>query len=562
MARKKSAAAAAAAETEAPVPAVPLPATPPEIGRFEIVARRRVHISQHNPRKRIAEAELAELTDSVRRHGILQPLLARPRGPEDFELAAGERRLLAAGRAGIELVPLVVRDMTDEELLDIALHENGKRADVHPLDEAEAIARKRDEFGRSVDEIAATIGRPVGYVVTRLKLIELCPEAREAYLAGKGLTLATALVIARIPDQKLQAKATKDIANGNNGQGMPYRDALRHVRDTFMLELSSAAFPITRADLVPAAGACTTCPKRTGNQRELFDDVDEKNICTDPPCFREKTDAAWKERTAQARDAGLTIIEGKAAKELFPSRWDDNPRGNDYVALDAACYEDKKHRTYRQLLKKAAKPDAVARNPHNGTSVELIAKKGLTAKLKSAGHDFKAERASAGDDSWKKRQEAERRTKLVRERAAASAMGQVVAAVEKGKADKSYFRLLVDHERDMANDDGGAFERRGLKLDDNKAVAEYVDGLTEAQLRGLLLELVIGGPVGWSGTYDKAFLAVCTHHGVDLKPLEAEARTALKAELKAKGGAKATKGGKKTAGTEVDVEELGAGDDE
>jgi ParB family chromosome partitioning protein len=131
------------------------------------------------PRHNIDEAELAELTDSVRAHGVLQPLLLRP-APPGFELVAGERRWRAALAAGLERVPALVREADGGQQLAWALIENLQRQGLNPLDAAEAIRHLAEEEGLSHEEIAGRLGRSRSAVTNTLRLLQLRAAAKAA----------------------------------------------------------------------------------------------------------------------------------------------------------------------------------------------------------------------------------------------------------------------------------------------------------------------------------------------------------------------------------------------
>jgi hypothetical protein len=193
----------------------------------------------------------------------------------------------------------------------------------------------------------------------------LCEKGREAFFAGT-IDASTALLIARIPSEKLQKEAAAEVAD----RELSYRYAVDLVQREYMLRLSEAPFSPARADLLPAAGACTTCPARSGNQAELFADVTSADVCTDTPCFGKKVDAAWKERKAQAKSLGQTVLEGKAAEAAAYSY------GTDYVVLDGKCFDDhQRQRTYRKILGKDLDLSQVTVARKGNRFVELIDKK-------------------------------------------------------------------------------------------------------------------------------------------------------------------------------------------
>ena len=137
----------------------------------------------YQPRKRFNEDKLAELAKSVEQHGILQPLIVRPAG-QGFELVAGERRLRAAGIAGLEQVPVVVKLLSDREMMEMALIENLQREDLNPLEEAEAYKRLQDEYGYTQEQLAEKIGKSRSAVANTLRLLTLHTDVRREVANG------------------------------------------------------------------------------------------------------------------------------------------------------------------------------------------------------------------------------------------------------------------------------------------------------------------------------------------------------------------------------------------
>jgi ParB/RepB/Spo0J family partition protein len=152
-----------------------------------------------NPRRHFDQAKLHELAASIRKSGILTPLLARPwNGHEDvFELAAGHRRFRASKIAGRTELPVVVREMSDTEFLEVLTIENLQREDVHPLEEAQGFADLIKRAGYDVARIAERVGRSTHYVYDRLRLLQLTPEVQEVFFAGE-ITAGHAILLARL----------------------------------------------------------------------------------------------------------------------------------------------------------------------------------------------------------------------------------------------------------------------------------------------------------------------------------------------------------------------------
>jgi ParB family chromosome partitioning protein len=140
-----------------------------------------------NPRRMFTNADLDELTASLRERGIIQPIVARPvRGvPEAYEIIAGERRWRAAQRAGLHEVPVVIIEATDAEALQLAIIENVQRADLNPLEEANGYRSLIDEFHHSQEDVAKIVGKSRSHVANTLRLLKLPDSVRDYILKGK-----------------------------------------------------------------------------------------------------------------------------------------------------------------------------------------------------------------------------------------------------------------------------------------------------------------------------------------------------------------------------------------
>jgi ParB/RepB/Spo0J family partition protein len=287
--------------------------------------------SATNPRKHIDQATLEELAASIKSVGVQVPLSLRedrtitPRDRAEidagyavlkrFEIVGGERRWRAAQIAGLETVPAIVRQMTDAECRESQLVDNLQRADLTPMEEAECYeALQSAEL--PVEVLATKVGKTVPYVTQRLRLLQLIPIARDAMRAGV-LNLSVALLIARLdggmqvkatlyavdPKRFMQgdvlakiAKAKKHVEDDDSYWRCATETQMREwLKDHTMLPLKPAAWDLADAALLPEAGACTTCPKRSGNAAMLFGDLaGNDDTCTDPACYQRKEKAFVK----------------------------------------------------------------------------------------------------------------------------------------------------------------------------------------------------------------------------------------------------------------------------
>jgi ParB family chromosome partitioning protein len=163
---------------------IPEPEAPPGPAPAGEVAISALDPNPFQPRGALDPARLAELAASIRESGVVQPILVRRRG-ERFQIIAGERRFRAAEQAGLATVPVTVRDVDDEHLLELALVENIQREELNPIEEAQAYHRLQDEFRLTQDEIARRVGRDRTTVANTLRLLRLPRELREAVAAGR-----------------------------------------------------------------------------------------------------------------------------------------------------------------------------------------------------------------------------------------------------------------------------------------------------------------------------------------------------------------------------------------
>jgi ParB/RepB/Spo0J family partition protein len=492
-------------------------------------------------RRRKSWGNLDELAESIKAKGVLVPICVRP-APTGlvegaFEIVYGHRRFRAATKAGLPAMPAIVRELTDVEVIEAQVIENLQRTDVHPLEEAEGyeqLLAAKDRI-RTVDDIAAKVGKSKAYVYARLKLLDLTAESREAYYGGK-LSASTALCLARVTPE-LQKQALEALVPTwrriEEDGPLPAREASNILQRGFMRALKDAPFPITDPDLVPAAGTCSACPKRSGAQPQLFEDVGNADVCTDPGCFDSKRDAEWKKRAAAAEAAGKKVLAAKEARDLFDG-YSLLPRGNSgYVSLDGDCPEDPKRRSYAKLLgKRAAGVIVLAQDP-KGATRELVPKKEIGKLLKAAGHDFKAARAATSSvnkaDHAKRKAEREVEQEVSRRRHA-----KVLAAIGAKEPGDEFWRLAAVAMEDTAQEI--VRDERGLDDDhEDVSVTAHVATMKGKELRLFVLGLVVDPlltPYPY-GEVVKAQKALYAWAGVDEKAIRAEAKEALKAKASA-----------------------------
>jgi ParB family chromosome partitioning protein len=279
--------------------------------------------STTNPRQTFEEDAMQELAASIREHGVLQPLLVRPHGERRFEIVFGARRYRGAAMAEKETVPVCIREMTDAQVLEAQLVENLQRQDVHPLHEAQGFAAllRLEEPKYSIELIAAKCGKQPGYIASRLRLTELAPAAVEAFTKDE-IGLGHALLLAKLPSEQQEEALTEcwqeSYANGSKAKRilLPVRHLREWIERNILLELGTAPFSKEDATLVPEAGSCLDCAKRTGHNTLLFEGIAaQHDSCSDPACYAAKVDAHVK-RTVAAKPklVQITTALGKPAE--------------------------------------------------------------------------------------------------------------------------------------------------------------------------------------------------------------------------------------------------------
>lgn len=174
--------------------------------------------NRYQPRGHVDETRLDELAQSIKANGVIQPIVVRP-AADGYEIIAGERRWRAAQRAGLLRVPVVVRDIADEKLLEVALIENIQREDLNPIEEAQAYRRLVDEFGLTQDAVATAVGKDRSTVANSLRLLRLPAEVRAEVAAGR-LSMGHARALLALTDEAAQRQTARDVL----ARGLSVRD--------------------------------------------------------------------------------------------------------------------------------------------------------------------------------------------------------------------------------------------------------------------------------------------------------------------------------------------------
>lgn len=509
----------------------------PEVKKRMTVPLSRLKPSPTNPRKRFDGIEA--LAETFKSMGIISALVVRPIPETDkFEIIAGERRWRAAKVAKLDEVPIEIRYLTDSQVSEVQLVENGQRKDLEPMEEAIGFARLRDEHHYSVAQIASKIGKSKGHVHARLKLMALCPEARKALEDGK-IDATVAVPLARQP-HKQQAIALRTIVPPKGYERMSSRDAIEFLTRDFSQTLKGSPFDQKDPDLLPVqmkdgqqiGGSCVKCPNRSGSTPGLFDDISGHDTCTVPACFQMKADLAWRIASAAAKEKGQTVLPIAKAKGIFDRR-NELAWNSDFVLANAPAAEDPKKRSWKQLAGKLEGvetffiPDQHLKGREcyrKDDLLKLIAKEQKWAKTA-----LKEEAAAAGRASGPAQWEKERQKREAREVVIRMVVEKAAAPVTELQLPHLRLMALVTHHERR----GFGLEPRGLT--DATAEAWITEKATGAELASFVYEAALVSYVGsgWN-EYSEEALALAKKVGIDVKEQEKFAKQKLEEEEKAK----------------------------
>lgn len=468
----------------------------PEI--FDYVPLDRLQESPTNPRQHFHNMEDL-IADVKQRRRIIQPLLVRPRG-SDYEIIAGARRFRAARAAGLEKVPVLITPMGDLEVLELQLIENLQREDVHPIEEARAYRLLMQKGHYSVADVAVKTGKEESYIYRRLKLNDLIPAAQQAFYE-QVLNPAMAEKLARL--QAADQKRALQMCTGH-GWIKTARDLQQWMEREIFLDLHAAPWDTSDKSLVPAAGACNVCPKRTGFTPMLFPELKKHDTCTDPSCFQVKRTAAveLKRKDLQAKHPDLVELTTNHQSKDRPYAYSYRQ----YTAKEAKTMPD-------------AKPALIV-DGSNAGDVVYIVKSGSSPQEKEAS---------------RKQREEERMCQKVQ-------FAQVERLIELATVNPlQMLRFLATRYWERAGSDLSRLilKRRNLEAvqikgahstqyDRKTPIAEQLAKMPSEALQGLIVEIALGG---YNSYNDEAIAKAAVICEVDVAAIE---KTVREAEKKSK----------------------------
>ncbi len=170
--------------------------------------------NRNQPRKQFSEEAVTSLAESIREHGMLQPILVRPYIDGQYQIIAGERRWRAARMLGLDEVPVIIKDIADVEAMQMALIENLQRENLNPIEEATGYKRLSEEFNMKQDDIAKTVGKSRSSIANMLRILTLPEEVREMLVNGE-ISVGHAKALLSIDDEEVQIEAARRAKDGS-----------------------------------------------------------------------------------------------------------------------------------------------------------------------------------------------------------------------------------------------------------------------------------------------------------------------------------------------------------
>lgn len=421
---------------------LPLPALPVLAGeKVQLVATGLIDRSPTQARREFPEDKMAELREHIQTNGIQIPLLGRP-SPKTkgrVELVAGERRHRCALALKLASVPVIVRDLTDAEVVRIQRAENAGRENLKALEQAEDYARLQAQ-GKTVPEIRAIYGGAPSHIYTRLRVARLAGDIKKKIRDGK-LSITIADLVAKLPTPELQKTAAAKFSKLKWGDHpWSFRDAQADLEENYLRQLNGAPWKFDDAELVKSAGPCSTCPKRSGN---LPGHEGNPNVCTDVKCFESKQATHTERVLAEATAAGQRIIP---AKKYQGHRYE-------FDRANEKPWQDKKNRTLAQLAT-AAKIEPAVTVDDAGKIIQVFTREDkakILAANKFGSSSFGSSSSSGrSDGAWRKKEAAQKKKVAGMAAALRSATPGILTKLAKGGiADGKLARLLAEAVYDM-----------------------------------------------------------------------------------------------------------------
>lgn len=239
--------------------------------------------NRDQPRKQFDEEALAELSNSIAQHGVLQPLLVRPMPDGGYQLVAGERRWRASRMAGLTEVPVVIRDLTDSQVAELALVENLQRENLNPLEEANGYKELSDRFGYTQEKISEIVGKSRSAVANALRLLNL-PESVGEMVSSGSLSMGHARALLSLEDAKIQKEIAELVVRNDLSVRETERLVRNAVKEKTGIKKAKKRNPyydeaeLALSEVLGRKVKITKSSKKGALEIEFFDDADLKKL--------------------------------------------------------------------------------------------------------------------------------------------------------------------------------------------------------------------------------------------------------------------------------------------
>lgn len=502
---------------------------------FQYLAIDTIHESATNPRRTFDECKLGELAESLRANGMIQPITVRPNA-NGFEIVAGARRFRAAQLAELFSLPARIVELSNAQALEWQLVENSQRVDVHPYEEAQGFQRLLDMPGYDVATLVEKSGKSAAHIYARLSLLQLIPTVAEAFVQER-ITASHANLIARLP-QEHQATAFENCWRKDwqdkEAHLLPAKHLAAWVETNLYLALAQAPFSKEDTTLNPIAGACTTCPRRSGFNTSLFADV-EGDQCLDAPCFQAKV-TAHIDRELAARP-GLVTLETawRAPKEQRPGALQrhqyreldiaDNPDAEPpcnhtkaaivafgkhaghtlSVCVEPNCPTHNPREAARIAQEQAENPQPVMAPPPEQETEEEAAHRQAEHEQRMANYQAEQNRKEEQRKAeWERQQKAYEAEQARRDKQREARLATFERVIEQAPKTfsapqlRAFLRLLVHLDYSFLEDVAAHFAHveEAAQRTDEEIVLTALDGTADEKLTGLALRIVLSDHVG------------------------------------------------------------------
>ncbi len=532
---------------------------------------------------------IAELGVSLVTQGQIEPLIVRPKkgSPGKYEVGVGARRFLAAKGEDLLFLLCIVRELDDATMFDMGTAENVARQSMTPMEEADAFAAMELRLGTA--DLAFKVGLSERAVRQRLVLARLCTLGRRALEEG-DIEVGAAQLIARLPAVALQEQLLTEIARIRKadayeaGQPLDTATVRAIVESRYLTRLDGARWskklPMLLAD-GSELPACSTCPSRTGNQPELFDDVSSPDVCTDAICFGKKKARHNEQLECELRAKGAQVLEGEEARKVLHYSG-AVAASSGYVDLDAPAPGDASGRSFRAILGKNAPSPTMAAKDEGGAVHALATREAMLEALAARGDEAHEKALREQGEEAKKGPDPEAHAKEVQEAkvrrlAVDESMGALLVSVVKGgisKRPEVFLEVVIAGLlavtwskvlEEIARRRGVLFGKvaaKEQKLAKGKpgptvqeALADHVEGATLPEQQAFVLELAIAQNV-YARERPAPFALALERYGVDFKKHHAAAKKSV-AKGTPSSSRQSGKRAKKEAASEDEEEDRG-----